>query len=77
MANQCECNWGATLFAVILFTAGIYFLVWGFVSQTTAGVSWNLIDWNAALLYLIGFAVLWLGKMAKWSSSSYCKLHGK
>ena len=32
MANQCECNWGMTLLAIILFTAGIYFLVWGFIS---------------------------------------------
>lgn len=65
------------LISVILFAAGVYFLVWGFVSQTTGNISWNSLDWNAVLFYLIGILVLGLGKMAKWSSSANCKLHGK
>ena len=77
MANQCNCNWFMALISVVLFAVGIYFLVWGFVSQTTSGISWNFLDWNAVLFYLIGVLVLVFGKMAKWGSSVNCKLHGK
>jgi len=65
------------LISVVLFAVGIYFIVWGFVSQTTSGISWNFLDWNAVLFYLIGVLVLVFGKMAKWGSSVNCKLHGK
>ena len=77
MANQCNCNWTMSLISVILFAVGIYFLVWGFVSQTTSGISWSSLDLNALLFYLIGVLVLVFGKMAKWGSSANCKLHGK
>lgn len=77
MANQCECNWAMTFVSIILFAIGAYFLVWGFVSQTTSNISWNSLDWNAVLFYLIGFLVFAFGKMAKWGSTANCRLHGK
>ncbi len=77
MVNQCSCNWVMALISVILFAVGAYFLVWGFVSQTTSGVSWSSFDLNAMLFYLIGFLVFAFGKMAKWGSSANCKMHGK
>jgi len=77
MTAQCNCNWIMALISVILFAIGIYFIVWGFVSQTTSGISWSSLDLNALLFYLIGVLVLVFGKMAKWGSSANCKLHGK
>ncbi len=77
MVDQCNCKWSMSLISVVLFAVGIYFLVWGFVSQTTSGVSWSSFDLNALLFYLIGFLVFAFGKMAKWGSSANCKLHGK
>ena len=65
------------LISVVLFAVGAYFLVSGFVSQTTNGASWSSFDLNAMLFYLIGFLVFAFGKMAKWGSSANCKLHGK
>lgn len=77
MANQCECNWVMTLVSVILFAVGAYFIVGGFVSQTTSGVSWSSFDLNAVLFYLLGFLIFAFGKMANWGSTANCKLHGK
>lgn len=77
MVDQCNCNWSMSLISVVLFAVGAYFLVWGFVSQTTSGVSWSSFDLNALLFYLLGFLVFAFGKMAKWGSSANCKLHGK
>ena len=77
MTAQCNCNWIMALISVILFAIGIYFIVWGFVSQTTSGISWSSLDLNALLFYLIGVLILVFGKMAKWGSSANCKLHGK
>ena len=65
------------LTSVVLFAVGAYFLVWGFVSQTTSVISWSSFDLNALLFYLIGVLILVFGKMAKWGSSANCKLHGK
>ena len=69
---KCKCNFGLGLIALILFAVGIYFLVSGFASQTS-GASW----WNVMLLYLIGLVLLGLGKGAKWSCCSECKVHMK
>ena len=77
MVNQCSCNWIMALTSVVLFAVGAYFLVWGFVSQTTSVISWSSFDLNALLFYLIGVLILVFGKMAKWGSSANCKLHGK
>ncbi len=77
MVDQCNCKWSMSLISVVLFAVGAYFLVWGFVSQTTSGVSWSSFDLNALLFYLLGFLVFAFGKMAKWGSSANCKLHGK
>lgn len=77
MVNQCNCNWIMALLSVVLFAVGAYFLVWGFVSQTTSGVSWSSFDMNALLFYLLGFLVFAFGKMARWGSSANCKMHGK
>ena len=65
------------LISVVLFAVGAYFLVWGFISQTIAGISWSSFDLNAMLFYLLGFLIFAFGKMAKWGSSANCKLHGK
>ena len=65
------------LTSVVLFAVGAYFLVWGFVSQTTSVISWSSFDLNALLFYLIGVLILVFGKMAKWGSSANCKLHGR
>ncbi len=72
--SKCECNWGMGFLAMILFAAGFYFIVWGFLTQTTSGITW---DWIAMLYYLIGFAVIGLGKGAKRSGCSNCKIHMK
>lgn len=72
--NKHNCNFGLGLLAIVLFAIGLYFLVWGFLTQTTSGITW---DWNVLLYYLIGFAVMALGKWAKWSSCKDCKVHMK
>ncbi len=75
--SKCNCNSGFILLAMVLFAVGVYFLVLGFMSQTTSGAGWNMWDWNAMLLYLIGFVVFGLGKWTKWSGCSDCKVHTK
>lgn len=70
--NTCECNWGAGILALILMAFGLYFLVWGVLSQVASGVAWN---WNAILMYLVGVLVVGLGKMAKYKACGGCGSH--
>jgi len=74
--NKCECNWGLGFLGLILVAAGLYFVVWGFISQTTTALS-GALNWTAALYYLIGVALMGFGKMSKRSSCSDCKVHMK
>jgi TM2 domain-containing membrane protein YozV len=62
---MCEGKPGMGILAAALMAVGIYFLIWGFMTQMASAISWSLWNWNALLYYLIGFLVLGLGKMLK------------
>ena len=48
------------ILGMILLAAGVYFLVWGFMTQTISSISWGSWNLNAVLLYLIGLFYLFL-----------------
>jgi len=74
-AEKCSCMPGMGLLALILITAGIYFLVWGFYNQSTTLLSWSMWNWESMLYYLIGLLLVWCGKMAKHSGCHNCTMH--
>lgn len=75
--NKCNCNFWVGLLGLLLMAFGVYFLVWGFVTQTTSSISWNSWNFEAMLYYLVGLGILMLGKIAKCRSCSGCKIHSK
>ena len=75
--NTCKCNWSLSLLGLILLAAGFYFVVWGFLSQTSTALGNGAYNWTAALYYLIGVALMGFSKMAKGSSCGGCKVHIK
>jgi uncharacterized membrane protein YedE/YeeE len=77
MAKQkCGCKPFAGFLGLILIAAGIYFLVWGFIDQTSNAISWNIWNMHAGLLYLIGAFLFGFGKMLKHKGYGCCKVHG-
>ena len=76
MAKQkCECNPGTGIIGVLLLAVGIYFLVWGFIDQTSNAISWSSWNWSAGLLYLIGVFLLGFGHIFKHKGYGCCKVH--
>ncbi|MGD9276849.1 MAG: hypothetical protein PVJ67_06785 [Candidatus Pacearchaeota archaeon] len=73
--DKCTCKPGIGVLGMILLTAGIYFLVWGFMTQTKSYISWMSWNWIAALYYLIGLFLLGFGKIYKHKGYGRCKLH--
>lgn len=74
--GKCSCNLGMGILGLILLTAGLYFVVWGFITQTVSAISWSLWNWNALLFYLIGIVLIGLGKMSKYKGYGCCSVHG-
>jgi len=73
--GKCDCKPGMGILGMILLAAGIYFLVWGFMAQTASVISWEVFNWGAGLLYLIGILLFGVGKMLKYQAHGSCKLH--
>ncbi len=72
---KCECKPIHGIIGVILMALGIYFLVWGFMTQTTSVISWSVWNFSACLLYLIGIIVFKVGIILKNKCYLNCKLH--
>lgn len=72
--DKCTCKPAIGILGVAIMAAGVYFLVWGFMTQTTSSISWSSWNWGAGLFYLIGLFLLCIGKMVKMKGCS-CKLH--
>ena len=74
--QKCECRPATGIGGMLLLALGIYFLVWGFIAQTSGAISWSSWNWNAGLLYLIGLFVLGVGHMLKHKGHGCCGMHG-
>jgi len=59
------CRIGMGLIGLIMFTLGIYFVVWGFLVQSASNVSWLVWSWGAMGLYFIGALFFGIGKILK------------
>jgi len=79
MANsKCHCNIGILFLTIILITAGIYFLVWGFLVQTIvfdSSINPSSFSWRAIVFYLVGVFLFLCGKMFKSHGTNACELH--
>ena len=74
-SELCNCKPGEGIFGLILIVLGIYFGVWGFITQLTAPISWSMWNFNALLLYLLGALFLGFGKMHKHRGYGCCSMH--
>ena len=69
--KSCNCNLSYMVLAWILFAIGLYFIVGGFAGQFTGTASAAYV----LFAYFIGFVIMTLGKMAKWTSHKSCPVH--
>ncbi len=73
--DKCTCNMALGVLGIAIMAVGVYFLVWGFVIQTTASLSWSSWNWSAGLMYVIGLFLVCMGKRVKFQACGKCPVH--
>lgn len=75
--EKCTCRPIVGILSLILMTAGLYFLLMGFVIALSSAISWNVWSVECMLSLLVGVVLVSFGKMAKYKGFDCCKLHSK